>query len=136
VRKILAAILWLILITPAGAQYWNYDFNLMRGDARTLKFQHYTDYDSSRIEFVIKTSNGLDADTLVSKKNQLAGGDTTEIKSIFRTDKTTINVYLKNSDTKNLQYNLLYYDLISAPVNDSTEKSTLYHGKIFLKPKI
>lgn len=108
---------------------------LKRGDPQTISFYLSGDKTSDKIIFATKVGNGtasngnvnaeLTGDRLIEKKNSVAGGSDTQIKTTYTDDKTKIEIFLFKADTQDFTEPLYYSDVTIQPADLSTDPVTV-----------
>jgi hypothetical protein len=108
------------------------DFNVYRGDTKTLTFQVSGDVTASALSFVVKADKVITSSRLIQKLNTVAGGSNSEILASYDSEAlvTTISVYIEKIDTQDLTKKFYYYDLLVGT------SSTSHYGTLYLEQDV
>ena len=102
------------------------DLTVNRGDAAEIKFTLPGDLTAENIYFTVKPDRELSSDRYVEKKNDIAGGSTSEILATVSGTKTVLTVFLAIEDTQDLTDLTLVYDVWVEFVSNPTTSSFTY----------
>ena len=107
---------------------------MYRGDKHTFEFSNLPyDLTSEKITFVVKANYGSVYPRLIYKRNNVAGGDSSQIYVSYKKPYSKIYVTIKPNDTEDLVKNKYVFDIVRTSATDSTNTNTLFVGNLNLK---
>lgn len=108
------------------------DVTVYRGDSTYIEFKATGNISAKGITFVVKLTRSFSSPRLIQKRNEIAGGSSSEITASFSAPYTKVRVLLTPNDTQDLTGTIYYYDIIAADVSNLANYFTFSYGKFNL----
>lgn len=131
-NKILFLFLFWTALTVSQTYVSNIE--MFRGDKHTFEFSNLPyDISADKITFVVKTQYGTQYPRIIYKRNNVAGGDSSQIYVSYKKPFSKIYITLKPNETEDLANSKYVFDIVRTNATDSTNTKTLFVGNLNLK---